>query len=211
VPYGGKVDNLYRLHKHEIAQAGLALDDAFQDDPVFGAIFSGAAPEQRIAFYTMTVQYGMKYGHVIAPSSHLEGIAVWVPGKYAEMNLLRLVLSGAFWSGMKMGNEISQKIATVFSPIDQDRRALMQGRNFTYLLLIGVSPQCQGLGLGKKLLNALFADSEQTGLPIYLETETEENVRIYEHLGFSVLNLVTLPLIDLPMWEMIREPDVEPA
>lgn len=206
MPYGGKVEDLYRLHKHEIAQAGRVLDDAFRDDPVFGAIFSGATAEQRIAFYTTTVQYGFKYGHVIAPSSHLEGIAVWVPGKFAEMNLLRLVLSGAFWSGIKMGNEISQKIATVFSPIDQDRRTLMQGRNFTYLLIIGVSPQYQGLGLGGKLLAALFADSKQSGLPIYLETETEENVRLYEHLGFSVLNMVTLPLIDLPMWEMIREP-----
>ena len=200
------MENLYRLHKHEIAQAGLVLDDAFREDPVFSAIFSGATSEQRIAFYTTTVQYGLKYGHVIAPSSHLEGIAVWVPGKYAEMNLLRLVLSGAFWSGMKMGNEISQKIASVFTPIDQDRSELMQGRNFTYLLIIGVNPQYQGLGLGGKLLAALFAESEQTGLPIYLETETEENVRLYEHLGFSVLNMVTLPLIDLPMWEMIREP-----
>lgn len=200
------MDNLYQLHKHEVAQAGVVLNEAFQDDPVFNAIFTGAAPEQRIAFFTTPVVYCLKYGQVFAPSEQLEGIAAWVPGRYADMNLLRLLLSGAFWPGMKMGTELSQKIATVFKPVDEDRKAQMNGREFLYLLIIGIAPQHQGQGFGGQLLQALFAESEQTGLPIYLETETEENVSLYQHLGFKVINKANLPLIDLPMWEMIREP-----
>ena len=200
------MEELYRLHKHEIAQAGLVLSEAFRDDPVFNAIFEGVAPEQWVAFFTAPVVYSLKYGQVIAPSAQMEGVAAWVPGKYADMDFFRMLFSGAMWAGMKMGMEIAQKLKVVFGPVEQDRKVHMQGRDYLYLQIIGVAPQYQGLGLGGKLLAALFADSKQSGLPIYLETETEENVRLYEHLGFSVLNMVTLPLIDLPMWEMIREP-----
>jgi hypothetical protein len=56
------------------------------------------------------------------------------------------------------------------------------------------------------LLRALIAHSEQVKRPIYLETETEKNVRMYERFGFTVVKQITLPVINLPMWEMVREP-----
>jgi ribosomal protein S18 acetylase RimI-like enzyme len=200
------VEDLYRLHKHEAAQAGLVLTEAFQDDPVFNAIFEGATPEQWVAFFTAPVVYCIKYGQAIAPSAKMEGVAAWVPGKFADMDFFRMLFSGAMWAGMKMGMDIAQKLKVIFGPIEQDRKVHLKGRDYLYLQLIGVAPQYQGLGFGGKLLAALFVESEQKGLPIYLETETDENVQIYQHFGFKVLKKATLPLIDLPMWEMIREP-----
>ncbi len=105
-----------------------------------------------------------------------------------------------------MGMEVSKTMVTVFMPIDQDRKEHMRGRDYIYLLMIGVDPQYQGQGYGGQLLSGLIEESEQTGLPIYLETETENNVSVYEHFGFKVVDKVTLPQIDLPMWELIREP-----
>ena len=200
------MEDLYVLQSQDRDRIGVILNEAFQDDPVFNAIFEGAIPEQRIAFYTSPVVYCMKYGQVIAPSKQLEGIAAWVAGKYADMSMFHMLLSGALWSAMKMGAKYSQRMATVFKPVDADRKANMQGRDYIYLVMIGIAPQYQGQGLGGKLLKTLFVESEQTGLPIYLETETEENVSLYQHYGFKVINKVSLPLIDLPMWEMIREP-----
>ena len=49
-------------------------------------------------------------------------------------------------------------------------------------------------------------ESEQVGGVIYLETATERNVRMYERLGFRLLSQVTLPVVNLPHWEMVREP-----
>ena len=200
------MDNLYQLHKHQASQVGHVLNEAFQDDPVFNAIFEGALPEQRVAFFTSPVVYCMKYGQVIAPSKQLEGVAGWVTGKYADMSIFHMSLSGALWSAMRMGAKYSQNMATVFKPVDEDRKAKMQGRDYLYLVIIGIAPQYQGRGLGGKLMNALLVESDQSGLPVYLETETEENVSLYQRFGFKVVKKVTLPLIDLPMWEMIREP-----
>ena len=49
--------------------------------------------------------------------------------------------------------------------------------------------------------------SDQAGIPIYLETETENNVRLYEKFGFKTLDQRILPVVNLPVWEMKREPE----
>ena len=82
----------------------------------------------------------------------------------------------------------------------------MKGRAYIYLMIIGVASELQGQGLGGKLLGGLMEESEQVGGVIYLETATERNVRMYERLGFRLLSQVTLPVVNLPHWEMVREP-----
>ena len=82
----------------------------------------------------------------------------------------------------------------------------MGGRDYVYVMIVGVDPEHQGQGFGSKLLRALIEESDRTGVPIYLETETEDNVSMYEHLGFKVLAKITLPVVEVPLWEMLREP-----
>jgi len=105
-----------------------------------------------------------------------------------------------------MGAKLVRKMKPVFEPLEADRRANMKGRSYIYLVIIGVSSQFQGQGFGGKLLEALIEESEQVGIPVYLETSTERNVRMYKGLGFRLLNQITLPVIDVPQWEMVREP-----
>ncbi|MBN2005441.1 MAG: GNAT family N-acetyltransferase [Anaerolineae bacterium] len=199
-----KLDALYRVQRKDVPRAGAVLTNAFQHDPVWSAIFDGVAPERRIGAFETPVRYCLKYGEVCAPSAALEGVAAWVPGELADMTPWRMLVSGAIWSGMKMGMTATRKMMPVFAPIEKDRKATMQGKSFIYLLVIGVAPQFQGQGFAGKLVRALIDKSGRAGVPIYLETETESNVRMYEHLGFEVVKEITLPIINLPMWEMVR-------
>lgn len=206
----GQLENLYKLKKADLPRAGLVLADAFQHDPVWTKFFEGVDKNdlQMGAWYESAIRHCHRYGDVYAPSEHLEGIAGWVPGDLAEMTFWRMIRSGAFKSGMKMGWSMAghaQKMRGVFGPIDADRRATMKGRAYIYLLIIGVASEFQGQGFGGKLFGALIEKSEQDGVPIYLETETETNVRMYEKLGFRLVKQVTLPVINLPLWEMLRE------
>ena len=56
------------------------------------------------------------------------------------------------------------------------------------------------------MLRELVDECDRSGRHLYLETETEENVAMYEGLGFQVIKKVTLPVVELPMWEMMRAP-----
>lgn len=200
----GKLDDLYRLQKKDARRAGAMLTEAFRHDPVWNAVLDGVAPERRTGAFETPVRYGLHYGEVYAPSAALEGVAVWVPGELADMTFWRVFRCGAIWPGMRMGMAATRKMMPVFAPIEKDRKATMQGKSYLYLLVIGVAPRFQGQGFAGKLVRALIDKSERAGIPIYLETETESNVRMYEHFGFEVVKEITLPIINLPMWELTR-------
>ena len=82
----------------------------------------------------------------------------------------------------------------------------MNEKSYIYFMIIGIASKFQGQGFGGKLIRALIEKSERIGIPIYLETETEDNVKMYERYGFKTVKQITLLNINLPMWEMLREP-----
>ncbi|MBM4464439.1 MAG: GNAT family N-acetyltransferase [Chloroflexi bacterium] len=195
---------LYRLQKKDIHRAAVMLADAFQHDPVWNAVFGDATMAQRAYAFETPVRYCLKYGEVYAPSGALEGVAAWLPGAVADMTFWRILRSGALWPGMKIGARIARRMQPIFRPVETDRKENMSGKPYIYLQIIGVAPAMQGQGFGGRLLRALIEKSEQTGVSLYLEAETESNVSMYEHLGFAVIKKIVLPIIDLPMWEMTR-------
>lgn len=129
------------------------------------------------------------------------------PGHYSYMSLTRVIRAGTFFSGMNMGMKMGRLMSEAFGPMEKDRKNLMNGRSYMYLMIIGVANEHQGKGHGGKLLRHFIDTCNQTGLPLYLETETEVNVRLYERFGFKTVNKITLPVVDHPMWEMLKEPD----
>ena len=202
------LENLYRIKKPDILKAGSVLENAFQLDPVWKKMLEDipGADEKLPAFYETPVRYCFKFGEIYAASRNLEGVAAWVPGELSVMTPWRLIRSGAMKSARKLGFKLGRKMKIVFKPVERDRKEHMEGRSYIYVFILGVATEFQGLGFGGKLIRAMIGKSEQDGLPLYLETETEKNVALYEKFGFKMLKKTILPLIDLPMWEMVREP-----
>lgn len=126
--------------------------------------------------------------------------------KKSYMNLWGLLRSGAIVPFMSLGGKSLAKMSHAFTPLDKARYKEMKGRPFMYLQVIGVSKDNQGKGYGRQLLQGLIEKSHQAKIPVYLETETELNVSIYEKLGFKTVEKMMLPVINQPMWTMIREP-----
>lgn len=199
---------LYRVQKGDIVQASKVLADAFQRDPLWNKICEMAPDlKKRLGLvFEVSVRYCLKYGEVYAPSEALEGVMGLVPGKYADMNIWHMIRSGSMGPAMKIGFNAAKKTAPVFRLVNEDRRKHMAGHTFLHLSVVGVATEMQGHGFGRKLIGAAIDKSNREGLRLYLETETEENVRMYEHLGFGLLQRITLPIVDLPMWEMVKEP-----
>jgi ribosomal protein S18 acetylase RimI-like enzyme len=207
----GSIENLFIVPKKDIPKAGFTLADAFQHDSVWRLFFKDEATlEQKGILFQAPVKYCYKYGKVCATSKNLEGLAGWVPGDAADQTIWRFIRSGAIFSGLKAMSsctKLAQKQARIFKPLEVDREATMKGRAYIYLMVIGVASVFQGQGFGRKLLEALIGESEQAGIPIYTETQTENNVRFYERLGFRQIKKIILPIINLPHWELIREPE----
>jgi len=73
---------------------------------------------------------------------------------------------------------------------------------------VGVHPDLQGRGLGTRLMAAVCAELDASGLPGYLETDKAANVAFYERCGFEVVG--SAPVIGVDNWFM-RRPPVAPV
>jgi ribosomal protein S18 acetylase RimI-like enzyme len=199
---------LYRVQKNDIVQACTVLADAFKLDPLWHKIFAGDSNLEK-RFFAMSeapIRQGLKYGEVYATSVNFEGIVAWVPGQYADMSLWQVMYSGNIPAVMNMGLNAIRRMGPALKPVVADRRKHMAGRPYLYLLIIGVATAWRGQGFGRKLLDAVINQSEREGLPLYLDVQVEENVKMYQHFGCQLINTVTLPNFNIPIWEMIREP-----
>ncbi|HKK65437.1 MAG TPA: GNAT family N-acetyltransferase, partial [Clostridia bacterium] len=151
------------------------------------------------------IRYCHKYGHVYASSEKFEGIMAITQDEYSYMSLWRMIRSGSIFPFLRIGFKSFMIVASALSPIDVARKKHMKNKSFAYLQIIGVASENQGKGHGGKLLKELIAITDEAKLPIYLETETENNVRLYERFGFKTLEQMNLPVINQPMWAMLRE------
>lgn len=197
-----EIPDLYQLSSKDFSKACIVLGEAFREDPIWAAILKDE-PEKFSIVFEVPLKHSLKYGKVYCSSTNLEGIAAWLPSDNVNMNFFQLIRSGALFSALKLGNIIGKKIRDVFRMIIEDRDSNMKGP-YIYLYAIGVSPEHQGKGIGSSLINKMI-DSLPPELPIYLETESEQNVKLYEKLGFRVLKKITVPTLELPMWEMLHD------
>ncbi|TYQ15841.1 UNVERIFIED_CONTAM: acetyltransferase (GNAT) family protein [Acetivibrio alkalicellulosi] len=199
---------LYHLTKEDIPRAVDCLKDAFKNDPLWNEVFKEDPNKEKVLsfFFRCPLLYGMKYGEIYATSSALEAIAVCVPGKYSNMTIWRMLRCGALLSGTRMGKETLRNLSILQKQLAPDRKRLMKDKPYTYLMIIGVTSSCQGKGFGSRIMNVIKEDCDKKGLHLYLETETEENLRFYNKHDCNLLQKVVLKKLNLPMWQMAREP-----
>ena len=148
----------------------------------------------------------MKYGHAMATSPEIEGFIGWLPGEFSQMTFGRMLKSGISGSSRKIGWRPMFRMMPL-RVFETDRKKHMQDIPYIYVMIVGVSPKFQGQGFGGKLLRGVIKESEKRGVPVYLETSTEKNAAMYNHFGFKTLAEINLPKLNLPQWEMLREPE----
>ncbi|MHA1219819.1 MAG: GNAT family N-acetyltransferase [Candidatus Heimdallarchaeaceae archaeon] len=97
-----------------------------------------------------------------------------------------------------------RKIAEITDHITKLHKTLVNEPHW-YLASIGVDPGHQGKGYGSKLIKTMLKRAENEDFPVFLETNFGENVPLYEHLGFEVIDERTVPDTDITNWAMLKD------
>ena len=202
---------MHSVTKREIARASEVLGKAFFDDPIWKGFVPDDDRRGRFlpALFEFILRLGYAYGHLWASSDRLEGVAIWFPAKTASIGFFRMLFGGLFGHLLRVGSAYKPEMRDIqknMSVLEKDRKRLMKGRNHLYLAAIGVSPDHQGNGHAGTLLRALFNVSAEQNIPIYLETETEKNVHLYEHYGFETISERDFSHKGFHIWQMVRPP-----
>ncbi|KAK3936780.1 hypothetical protein QBC46DRAFT_394186 [Diplogelasinospora grovesii] len=82
--------------------------------------------------------------------------------------------------------EQKERCEKVLNPLWDTREKLWGGRQYIYVHAFAVDPKHQGRGAGAALVKALIALSDQSNLPIYLESSPPTE-GLYAKLGFQRL------------------------
>ena len=200
------LDGLVRLERSQLKPAAEVLARAFYDDPLFTYYFPDASQRKNMSprLFEFWLRYAVAYGEIYATSPDLEGIAVWLPSEKANQTLWGKIISGSFFLYVKLGREIMAKRRPVIEFVSLIHRLRAPFRHW-YLEFIGVKPELQGKGYAGTLLRAMFARLDKERLPCYLETQNPDNVPIYQHYGFRVVEEVDIPGTGLRHFAMLRE------
>jgi GNAT superfamily N-acetyltransferase len=179
------------------------LDEAFQDDPVSGWVFPGEEYRRRTHHKLMAA-----FTDIVLAEGRVDvtedgtACALW------------LSVPAGDHGGDPADDESAAELRAAVDP-ENERVELIgrltaeihpSGRAHAYLWMIGVAPGHQGEGLGTALITSVLDRCDREGLSAYLEASSARSRKLYERLGFE---LVDRPL-DLPdgprMWPMWREP-----
>lgn len=185
-------------------EVGLALAEAFYDDPVLGWLLPDAAARGRalrrfFAIETRDIALPHGLSTTTAGSGEAMGAALALPpGHWRTPPRVQLTHAASYLS--IFGRRLPRALGVLAALERRHPR-----RPHYYLAYIGVRPGAQGLGLGSALLRPILGRCDRDGLPAYLEASSPDSARLYRRLGFTTHEIIC-PLGSPPIELMSRRP-----
>ena len=178
------------------------LARAFDDDPLVNwmCLQDRHRTERIIRWMNLVLELAIPFGEIYTTHDQT-GAAGWIPPGKTDIGFreMPMVLSkGIRFTGLRHAVAV-----LLVSFIFEKHRPKTP---HWYLQPLGVEPSLQGKGIGGALLQPSLNRCDQDHIPAYLVTNTEKNVRFYEHRGFKVIERLKLPYGAPDSWCMLREP-----
>ncbi len=198
--------DLIQLNPSQVQPVADLLVRAFQDDPLFVYFFPHASERMNKLSHVlrMLVRYGVLYGEVYATSPNVEGVIVWLPSEHVEMSPWHMMRSGGFSVMLNMSKGDMGRMMRYIEYGSAMHKRHAPFRHW-YLQFIGVGPEFRGKGYASVLLTPMFARMNAERLPCYLETQNPQNIPMYQHYGFRVVEEGSIPGSETAHWAMLRQ------
>ncbi|MEG0829494.1 MAG: GNAT family N-acetyltransferase [Anaerovoracaceae bacterium] len=189
-----KIDNLYPLTKYDEEKLVQLYLDAFKDYPKLQVAFpeedkKKAALESTVRFY---VAYDLHFGQAFSLDSAI-GEAVCVVHSddmaYNEESYSKAgCRSDRYKKAMaQLTPEEQARQRALFDEVDRLEDTLDFPYPHLYLDFLGVKTSAQHQGRGRKLMSRICDYATSKSLPLMLFTNTSDDVKFYESLGFNVV------------------------
>ena len=191
----------------DVGACATVLARAFQGDP--GGIVIDPDPAGRAemfrGFFRVFVAASLSEGaDLVVAGEPIEGVASWFGPERHEPSGEAMYAHGLGGVLGRLGPERSQRMLAMTGEIERQHERLITGPHFR-LDFFGVDPSRQGSGIGSVLIEHGHRIADERGLPCYLETFTEPNVRYYERRGYRIVGEYRVG-DGVPVYGMVRPP-----
>ncbi len=180
-------DDVVTLGRADIPAAARVLGTALADDPGFRHLMpdDGRRVGELSALYRLTLADTVRHGQALATSigGVITAVLAFYPAGHYPMTPARWARSGL-------------RVAALALRAREHSAALMRFAQLTapavppqcwYFQALGTRPDMQHGGRGGLLLRTAIALVDEAGESSYLETNTTDNVRYYERLGYECI------------------------
>lgn len=200
-----EIENLYVMNKEDISKFAESATLAYKEYPLFKYLTKNKIKHTVVKNIISASISSMK-GQVLGLSTEEDAnaIAIFVPPNYQGSKALPFLIGGGF----KLF--FMAPIGIFLRLLRYENHAMALKKKYTnhncwYLYNVTVKPEYQHQGMSSKLLNPMFKFLDRIGEDCYLETHKEENVKIYEHYGFELLEVSKIPKTDIVQYSMLRK------
>jgi len=192
------------LADSQLPQLVDVLARAFCSNPVNRAVIRSDDPDRCFRSnrdrMRILLPMALRHGWVLAATLDGElagGLVACPPGRFPLpppplMDRLRFT--------MRQGWAVARRWEVVFESLD----SLHPVEPHWHLGVLGVDRRAQSRGVGTALLSRWLEEVDRDGMPAYLETESERNVRFYARSGFSLAGETSI--LGVRVWCMKRPP-----
>jgi ribosomal protein S18 acetylase RimI-like enzyme len=201
----GEHPGVQALTTEDAAWASEILKQAFYTDPLLNFIYGDTinAPGKLDWFFRVTFRLAALYGDCFS-TVEKDGVLMMLPPDQTKMTLSKMVQSGFLAAPFKMGWASFSRMMTFMDFAEKEHKAATSIDHY-YIMTVGVLPERQGMGIGKKLMTKALKIVDANNMPCYLETQNKSNVPIYQKFGFEVVSTKEIPTGGLHNWGMLRQ------
>ena len=180
---------------------------SFQDDP--GTVHIEPDATRRAAvlpafFRTFVLASLDEGGDLVVAGDPVQGIASWFGPERHGPSPAAMGANGFGDVLGQWGPEATGRLIAMVTELDSQHERLTDGAHLR-LEFFGVEPGAQRTGIGTALIEHGHRQADEQGLPCYLETFTQENVRYYERRGYAVVGEYAIG-DGVPVYGLIRPP-----
>ena len=194
----------YVMQRGDIERFADALADGFSEYELFKYACHGKYDRRKMShFWAFNIVLNLPDAICIADSKEANSVLIYIPPRSKEPGLLSFLKAGIVKMAFKTGLRRSIRLAR-FDAEAQRVALRYKSADDGYLFAFATRLDKQGQNYGKLLIKALLHYLDATGQGCYLETLKPENVGLYEHFSFRLMEQTVIRPCNLTMFAMYR-------
>ena len=188
------IPQLYKLKNSDKEKLVLTYLSAFESYPKLMQAFSDKktrllALEATLRYYTA---FDLRYGSGFSLDENVREAVLIVHSDRMKYTFLKHLAAGSYGKEYravisKLSKEEKQTRAALFEELDRLEATVDIPRPHIYADFLGVASEYQHQGRGRKLMSQVCRYADQIGLPIMLFTNTADDIKFYQSLGFRII------------------------
>ena len=196
----------------EIGDAADVLAVAFHDDPLFAFMLRRTSSRHRTlrTFFKAYLAVAVGAGRVTIDGDPIDGVAIWESPQAGSTSVsLRQIgpflplLATAYPAGLRRARPITNRTEAM-------HKTAAPGPHY-YLDNLAVRAGSRGRGVAGRLVRPVVERADRDGVPAYTDTVNPENVTIYEHLGFALVDTAEITSTGITVFGLRHDPPADPG